>query len=266
MRMEKFEERYSVEIEIHEKKIFGVIHKPITQGKVPAVLFCHGLAGHKIGKHRMYVTLAECLAQHGIASLRIDFRGSGDSEGSFSDMTYTSEVHDALMSLTYLSELSFIDPQRIGIFGRSFGGAVAIMAAEKFKKLKAIALWASIFDVSQWEKSWELVSTGQVDERTRHELMRIDGQLPGMKFYEELFKLDLTKGLSSLDTIPMLHIHGEKDTVVTVDHADKFAKHRKNASAATRFLRLPHSDHDFTHPEEKTKAIQLTCEWLKENL
>lgn len=264
--MDKFEERESIELINNDQKVFGVMHRPLNKAKAPAVLICHGLAGNKVGKHRMYVALSECLAKEGIASLRIDFRGSGDSEGPFSEMTYSSEVNDAVLALNYLYKHPQVDGERIGIFGRSFGGAVAIMASERFKKVKSIALWASIFDVSQWEKSWEMVSTGQVDEAQRHELMRIDGQLPGIEFYKELFALDLTKDHEALLSTPMLHIHGEKDPVVSIQHADKYAALRKNAQAQTKFLRLPHSDHDFSHPEEKVEAIKTTCEWFKNTL
>jgi dipeptidyl aminopeptidase/acylaminoacyl peptidase len=264
--MQKFEERESVELFNNDQKLFGVMHRPLNKEKVPAVLICHGLAGHKVGKHRMYVGLSECLAKLGIASLRIDFRGSGDSEGPFSEMTYSTEVNDAVLALNFLSNHPQVDKERIGILGRSFGGAVAIKASETFKKVKSIALWASIFDVSQWEKSWEMISTGKVDEAQRHELMRIDGQLPGMEFYKELFSLDLTKHHESLLSTPMLHIHGEKDPVVSLDHADKFASLRKKATAQTQFLRLPHSDHDFSHPEEKVTAIDTTCSWFNKTL
>lgn len=264
--MEKFEERQSIILHNHGQKIFGMMHRPLTTAKTPVVLICHGLAGTRVGKHRMYVTLSEGLAKLGIASLRIDFRGSGDSEGLFSEMTYSGEVDDAVMALNHLAEDEQIDKNRIGIMGSSFGGAVAINAAAKFHKIKSIVLWASIFDVSQWEKTWEIVATGQVDEEKRHEMMRIDGQLPGIQFYKELFALDLTPYHDALQSTPMLHIHGEQDPIVSISHAFKFEALRKNAKALTEFMRLPHSDHDFSHPEEKVRAIEATSEWFKRTL
>jgi len=214
----------------------------------------------------MYVTLAEGLSRVGIASLRLDFRGSGDSEGPFSEMSFNGEVSDALLALDYLSKHSFIDPEKIGIFGRSFGGAIAIMAAEEFKKIKSIALWASVFDVEQWERQWEMIQTGQVDEEERHELMRINGQLPSMNFFKEMFAMNLEDDLANLQATPLLHIHGEKDPVVGIEHADKYVELRKNATAESKFIRLPHSDHDFTHPEEKLLAINETCHWFSKTL
>jgi dipeptidyl aminopeptidase/acylaminoacyl peptidase len=264
--MKKFEKRECFALENNDQKIFGIAHRPLNADKTPAVLICHGLAGTKVGTHRIYVMLATELVKRGISAYRIDFRGSGDSEGLFGDMTFSDEVSDAVMTLNRMSEDPQIDPTRIGIVGSSFGGAIAISAAAAFAKIKSIALWASIFDVSQWEKTWEIVSTGQVDEEKRHDLMRINGQLPGMQFYEELFTLDLTKDHDALQNTPMLHIHGETDPVVSISHAYKFEALRKNATALTEFMRLSYSDHDFSHPEEKLRTIDKTCEWFKKTL
>ncbi len=264
--MQRFEERELVEFENQGTKIFGVMHKPLVQTKAPAVLFCHGLAGHRIGKHRMYVSLSECLSRVGIASFRFDFRGNGDSEGEFGEMTLNGEVSDAIKAFEYMSIQESIDPNRIGIFGRSFGGAISILAAQKYGNVKSIALWAPVFDAEQWEEKWEMLETHQVDEETRHELMRINGQLPSINFYKELFAMDLKNQVKALHNVPMQLIHGEKDPQVGIEHSEKYAEFRKDASALTEFIKLEHSDHDFTHPEEKIHAINMTCQWFAKTL
>lgn len=261
-----FEFREPIEFENQGSKIFGVIHRPIKKTKVPAVLFCHGLAGHKIGRHRMYVLLAEYLSKAGIASLRFDFRGSGDSEGDFGEMSLEGEVDDAMKALDLLIKLPYIDTDKIGIFGRSFGGAIAIIAAHRFGKIKSIALWAPVFNAVQWEEKWEIVQTHQLAEAERHDMMRYNGQLPSMSFYSELFSMNLDKELESLKDIPMLHIHGVMDPVVSIEHATMFEGKRMGSKAETVFIKLPHSDHDFTHPEEKLQAFAITTEWFANTL
>ena len=60
------------------KKLFGVLHRPkltISASSYPAVVVMHGFASHKIGTNRIYVKLAQSLANQGIAALRFDFRG-----------------------------------------------------------------------------------------------------------------------------------------------------------------------------------------------
>lgn len=261
-----FEIREQVQLVNQGDKMFGIIHRPNTKVKVPGVLFCHGLAGHKIGTHRMYVLLAEMLSKAGIASLRIDFRGSGDSEGDFGEMSLEGEINDAVSAADFLKSRQYIYADRIGIFGRSFGGAVAIISAKRIGDIKSMALWAPVFNAVQWEEKWEIATTHKISETDRHEMMRINGQLPSFSFYQELFSMNLDRDLDSLSTVPLLHIHGEKDPVVSIDHAALYEKKRKSSTALTKFIRLPHSDHDFTHPKEKLEALAITSQWFSETL
>ena len=264
--MKKFETRSSVVFTNEEANIYGILHLPLGKEKAPAVLFCHGLAGQKIGKHRMYVLLAESLSKMGIASLRFDFRGSGDSEGDFGDMSLEGEVNDAEKAFEFLAQQPEIDSARIGVFGRSFGGAIAVIAAHRFGKVKSMTLWAPVYNAYQWEEHWEMLETHQIDEERRHELLRINGQLPSLSFYKELFSMTTDKELKALEKVPLLLIHGEKDPLVSIQHSEKYAEIRKEAPTKTEFIRLPHGDHDFTHPEEKLKAISHTCQWFAKTL
>ena len=256
--MQKFEERELVELTNEGTKIFGVIHRPIGEKNPPIVIFCHGLAGHKIGRHRMYVQLSECLSHVGIASFRFDFRGSGDSEGEFGEMSLKGEISDAVKAIEFITKQPQLDISRMGIFGRSFGGAIAVYAAHKFLKFKSMVLWAPVYNADQWEEQWEMMETQQIAEEERHELMRINGQLPSMGFYQELFAMDLERELRALKNIPLLIVHGEKDPLVSIQHSEKYIESRLDAPAETKFIRLTHSDHDFTHPDEKLHAINHT--------
>jgi dipeptidyl aminopeptidase/acylaminoacyl peptidase len=264
--MHKFENREQVEFTNQGNKIFGVIHRPIGELSPPVVLFCHGLAGHKIGKHRMYVHLAESLARVGIASFRFDFRGSGDSEGGFGEMTMQGEIDDTLKAFEYICKQPNINTSRLGIFGRSFGGAIAIYAAERINFVKSIALWAPVYNGDQWEEQWEKLETQQLDEDTRRELMRINGQMPSLGFYQELITMNLENELHSLNKVPLLLIHGEKDPLVNISHSERYVDARLDAPGDTKFVRLSHSDHDFTHPDERLHATNITCQWFAKTL
>lgn len=258
--------REQFQIENQGQKIFGMIQRPDVEGKVPAVLYCHGLAGQKIGKHRMYVLLGERLAKVGIASFRFDFRGSGDSEGDFGSMSLEGEVSDAIKAFEFMAKHPNVDKKNLGLFGRSFGGAIAVIAAHRCGGVKSIALWAPVFNASQWEEKWEVFQTHKMAEEERRALMRINGQMPSVDFYKELFRMKLEKELKSLDDVPMLNIHGIKDPIVSIEHANYYEELRKNSSGKSKFIRLPHSDHDFTHPEEKIQALNVTTKWFQETL
>lgn len=264
--MDVRESRESVVLKNQGQKIFGVIHRPLLSEPYPCVLVCHGLGGHKTGKYRLYVNLAEMLSKIGIGCLRIDFRGSGDSEGPFSDMTIESEISDAIVALDFLKNDKMIDFSRIGMFGRSFGGVIAVSAASRFGCVKSIALWAPVFSGDQWRDQWTKLQNHQIDEIQREKLMRINGLMPGHKFYEQLFGLKIEPDLASLSELPMLHIHGELDETVNLSHADCYQTFRKNVKGHSRFLRLNKSDHDFSHPQDQTIALNETALWFKNTL
>lgn len=123
----------------------GTLSLPANaSGKVPAVLLLHGFVSQKDEVGDMYKNLAVKLAAQGIASLRIDFQGSGDSKIAFEQMTFTNQVSDAQAAFDYLRERPEVDPARLGLLDFSMGGGVAIkVAANTANPVKSLALWSS---------------------------------------------------------------------------------------------------------------------------
>src|SRR6185295_11404841 len=75
---------------------FGVVHSPGTSfGRSPGVLLIHDLVASKDTPHRMFVTLADALADAGFTALRFDLRGRGESEGKSIDATPRGDLDDA---------------------------------------------------------------------------------------------------------------------------------------------------------------------------
>lgn len=267
--MQKFEERSCVILENDGQKIFGMLHCPLkaTAKKTPAVLMCHGFAGNKSGRYRIYVSLAQELAKAGIASLRIDFRGSGDSEGDFSEMTVETEVSDVLKGLDFLHSHPQVDPERIGLLGNSFGGAVAVLAASQYGHVKSLVLLAAIFNSQQWRQKWEKLQSKGNDSNIMEEMMRTyDGNIPGKGFYHSFFKLDVEPHLSRLKEIPLLLIHSENDERVSIIEAEQYMRCRQQVPAETRFIRLNKCGHDFSYSDERHTAIDNTVKWFSNTL
>jgi len=264
--MQSKESRESVVLTNENQKIFGVIHRPIDAKRTPAVLICHGLGGNKIGKQRLYVRFAEMLSQIGITAFRFDFRGSGDSEGEFSDMTLSSEISDAMKGLEFLKGDARIDSDQIGIFGRSFGGLVATLAAYQSQNIKSLVLWAPVFSGDQWKEQWKLVQKHAVSPEKTEELMKVEGMKLGKSFFEQLFQLKMQQEIQALSQVPMLHIHGEKDKVVDLSHAENYSNERKKAESESRFVRFPETDHDFSNMLERAQALELSQAWFQKTL
>ena len=86
-------------------RLKALIQKPeLKQGeKCPMVIFCHGFSGTKDGP--LFELVADSLQAHGIASIRFDFNGHGESEGEFKDMTVPNEIEDAKKVVAYVRDL-----------------------------------------------------------------------------------------------------------------------------------------------------------------
>lgn len=260
------EEREAVQLYNEGQKIFAIFHKPRNLLKFPAVLFCHGLAGNKVGRYRIYVLLAEALAMLGIGCLRFDFRGCGDSEGEFHKVTIGSMVSDTGVALNYLKEQPHVDTSRFGIFGRSMGTSIAVLAACCFQQFKSIALWAPVFHGKDWMDLWKKAETFSPHSDEFKELLTIEGQIPGADFFREFFSMKLEKELHLLDSVPMLLIHGSHDTIVRPDHSKSYLNNRSGVSSETKYIELPKSDHHFSNLNERDLAVKETCRWFMETL
>lgn len=108
--------------------------------KLPVVIICHGLTGHKDEGH--LTTLADSLQSYGIASVRFDFNGHGEYDTPFSQHTLAKEMDDLQVIFDYVSGLDWVDTGKIALSGHSQGGAVAGMKAGELgaDKVKCLAL------------------------------------------------------------------------------------------------------------------------------
>ncbi|MEM9373478.1 MAG: alpha/beta fold hydrolase [Planctomycetota bacterium] len=82
-----------------------------------------------IFRHKPFMVLADHLTRRGIAVLRYDDRGVGESTGSFASATVTGLADDAHAAWRYLRDHEATDPERVGIAGHSEGGMIAPMVA-----------------------------------------------------------------------------------------------------------------------------------------
>ena len=81
------------------------------------VIFCHGYRGERTGPNRTFVRAARTLAAAGIASLRFDQYGSGDSDGDFLDSSFTDWVTRRQALAVEQSKAG----RRIALLGQSMG-------------------------------------------------------------------------------------------------------------------------------------------------
>lgn len=249
------------------QRIYGIIHRPINVGgTTAAVVICHGFGGNKCGKHRLYVRVANALASLGVTVLRFDYRGSGDSDGEFTEMELESQVSDIIAAVRFLQNKPDIDENRIALLGRSLGGAMAVLAAAELKQIKALALWAPVFSASQWKQAWAEAQKSGGSEILDEEYVAFEGQLTNLAFVHQFFAMDLTKVLPKIDHLPFLHFHGGKDAMVNTHHAEMYENQRKEAKGESTFVSLENSDHDFSEVVDQQRLLHDTSRWLVEKL
>ena len=119
---------------------------PAGKNGYPAVLLVSGSGqqnrDEEIFLHKPFLVIAEYFAQHGIATLRYDDRGVGESRGPVQSATTYDMADDAEALFKLLRKSSRIDRNNVGIIGHSEGGAIAPMIAARNKKVAFVVLMA----------------------------------------------------------------------------------------------------------------------------
>ena len=130
----------NISIDGSHGRLAAILQTPDGLSKYPLVIICHGFTANK--EHLLLTSLADELEARGIASIRFDFNGHGESEGDFQDMTVLNEIEDAKKIYDYASALPNVTS--ISIAGHSQGGVVASMVAGELgaKKIKSVVLMA----------------------------------------------------------------------------------------------------------------------------
>ena len=136
------QKKETVHIDGAKGQLTGIIQCPeLKPGETcPMVIFCHGFGGSKEGP--LFEITADSLAAHGIASIRFDFNGHGESEGDFQGMTVPNEIEDAKHVIEYVRDLRYVDG--MALVGHSQGGVVASMTAGELcaDDIKCVVLMA----------------------------------------------------------------------------------------------------------------------------
>ncbi len=246
------------------QQIVGMLHVPEGHGRFPAALLLHGFTGTKVESHRMFVKISRALAEHGIASLRFDYRGSGDSAGNFEDMTIRSEIADALEAVKFLARHKRVNSRRLALIGLSMGGAVAayVLAREK-QRVKSLVLIAPVAegagildDLSTPEAVSSLAETGITDH---------EGNLVGVTFIRQFAEMKPLREVVKCPC-PVLIVHGSRDETVPVHHTDLYERALQAHKRAVKKVVIHGADHTFNKHVWESRVITETVDWLGETM
>lgn len=199
--------------------------------------------------------ISRALAAQGIATLRFDFTGLGNSDGDFANTSFISNVEDLIAAANHLRE-HFRAPSLL--LGHSLGGAAVLAAAADIPECTHVVTLGAPYD------------PGHVTHLFENDLPEIRDQgqaevtLAGRKFsIGERFLTDLN-GHNQSERIARLRrnlliMHSPSDAIVGIENAGQIysaAKHPKS------FLSLEKADHLLTDPEQAHYAANLIAQWI----
>ncbi|MBB5722096.1 putative redox protein [Loktanella ponticola] len=230
----------------------------LPAGKPRAVaLFAHCFTCSKdiIAARRV----AAGLADHGIAVLRFDFTGLGNSEGAFETTTFSSNVADLHAAVSELARRGMTPSLLIG---HSLGGAAVLRAAPDIASIKGVVTIGAPADPGHVTHNFG-AALATIKE---HGVAAVDlggrSLNIGKGFVDDVATSDLKPALAKLKAA-LLVLHAPRDTVVGIENASEIflaAKHPKS------FVTLDDADHLLSSAADADYAVEVITAWSRRYL
>jgi len=203
--------------------------------------------------------IAGQLAANGIAVLRFDFTGLGNSEGDFSNTNFSSNVDDLLAAANHM-RAEFEAPSIL--IGHSLGGSAVLMAAEDIAECKAVVTLGAPADPSHVTHNFadhveEIEATGIASVELGGRPFTIKKQ-----FLDDLAANKVVDCAANLKRA-LLVMHAPNDAQVSIENAAEIfgaAKHPKS------FVSLDSADHLITKKHDAIYAADVLCAWVQRYL
>ncbi|MGB1235526.1 MAG: alpha/beta fold hydrolase [Planktomarina sp.] len=198
--------------------------------------------------------IAARLAASGIATMRFDFTGLGNSKGEFANTTFTSNVHDLVLAAQHLAHQGMAPALLIG---HSLGGAAVLKAASEVPSVQAVVTLGAPFEPEHVTHNFggalgEISDNGEatVELAGRPFIIR-------QSFVDDVNAAQLTPAIAKLKKA-LLVMHAPGDVTVGVENATQIfvaAKHPKS------FVTLDDADHLITRAADAEYAAEVIAAW-----
>lgn len=212
-----------LQIENEGRTIPATLVIPEGKENYPLVVMNHGFAGSR-NENGGFTKIAESLAESGIASVRVDFAGCGDSKADFKDFNLKNNMSDVKACLEYVLSNKPVDKENIGVFGYSMGGALTVLLTEnEDNPYEAMALLAPA--VNKDEAFFADIDNQlkEAKEKGYYSLDWFGKELHvGADYYEGL-KAAFDVFDKYDNTRDCIVIYGDSDTTILPEHSKAFA-------------------------------------------
>lgn len=219
-------------------KLHAKLDKPEGKERCPLTIVIHGFTGHMEEPH--IVAAAQAMNEAGIATLRVEMYGHGQSEGSFEDHTLYKWVTGALSVVDYARTLDFVTG--LYLCGHSQGGLLAMLVAGmKRDDFKAIILLSPAWMIPDGARRGRLLGCDFNHDHIPEMLEPWGTKLNGnyIRVAQTIHVEDEIKRY----TAPVLIVQGDADGVVPLAYAHRAAELYANA----KLLIIPGDTHCFDH-------------------
>ncbi|HET7037723.1 MAG TPA: S9 family peptidase [Thermomicrobiaceae bacterium] len=230
-----------------------------SDGPFPTLLQLHGGPHGAVGP--AFATQTQLLASHGYAVVGVNFRGSGGYGQAFADVILadwgTREFADAMAAIDDLIARGVADPERLGVYGGSYGGFmtnVVVTHTARFKAAVTMATIASLETLSYLIDHWESIATDNGGYAfTRHDYYRAHSPLTDVERI----------------TTPLLILHGASDHTCAVAEADMLFAALRQQRKEVELVRYPGEAHGFSRagrPSTRVDAHRRLLAWFRAHI
>ena len=233
-------------------KLAALLDLPAEGEPIAYALFAHCFTCSK--DYKGVVRISKALAAEGIAVLRFDFTGLGESEGDFADTTFSSNVSDLVAAADFMGRE--LEAPKI-LIGHSLGGAAVLHAAAQIPSAAAVATLAAPSSTAHLagvirSSSAEIEGAGEAEVQIGGRSFRIRKE-----FLDDLSAVNMRDAVSGLGRA-LLVCHSPDDRTVGIDNATEIfvaARHPKC------FLSLDSADYLCSDPTDAHYAGRMIATW-----
>lgn len=263
-------QRYYATYQSEGLKQYGLLTIPNgepAEGGWPAIIFNHGYISPSVYKTtERYVAYVDYLARNGYVVFRPDYRGhdqsEGEAQGGYGNSDY---LVDVLHAYDAVSEMSEVNPDKIGMWGHSMGGWITHRAMVINPNIKVGVIWAGVvggYDdlLELWRRnvsSSPQPSPINAQRRWRTYLVETFGSPESNREFWN--SISATNYLADMSGPVQIH-HGTADNSVPVTLAERYAEKLAAADQEHELYIYPGDDHNLS--ASFSTAMRRTVEYF----
>ena len=237
-------------------------------GKVPLIVMIHGGPHGEQGP--AFNAKAQVYAAHGIAVLMVNYRGSTGYGQKFADAIFKDqdggEAKDVIAGVdAALDKYSWLDANRLGIEGGSYGGQLTDWIITQTDRFKAAIPAAGIsnlvsFNYMSYYHDYLAVEFGNFP----HEMWRQTDKSQPRRLIDFLWERSALRYAANVKT-PTMFVHGENDNDVPIAEAEQYFIALKDAGVETIMVRYPREGHGVSETKHQVDVIDRSIAWYEQH-